>query len=436
MTDELRHLFDEKTVTADEAVKCIKDGDTVYLGTCTSTAYELGRALGRRSEELNDVTVTCSNLGKDLDVMGMPGKFHGVSYFMGPLERKALRAGTLDFTSVHLSQIDIWCRETVPPDVAFIEVSLPDEEGYMSFGATGVALHTFILEKAKTVILQINRHAPYVYGEDNKIHVSRADMIVNFDEEIFEVGNLEPDPQIHAISDFILDEIPDGACLQIGIGGIGNAVGFGLQKKNDLGIHSELMTDSLMTLMKNGNVTNRQKGFVPGKSTVSFTLGTKELYEFVDHNEDMYYMPFTVINDIRNIAENDNFISVNGAITIDLLGQVVADNINGNQFSGTGGQVDFVRGAQLSKGGKSFLAATSYNENRKTGKRISRIVPALPPGTAVTTARSEVQYVVTEYGCVNLKPLLRKDRTRALISLAHPDFRPELTEAAKQMGIL
>ncbi|MCR4709122.1 MAG: acetyl-CoA hydrolase [Clostridiales bacterium] len=436
MNPEIERILKEKIVTADEAVKCIKDGDIVYIGTCTSTPYELSRALGRRSEELNDVTVTCSNLGKSLDILAMPEKFHGLSYFMGPMERKSLKIGALDFTSVHLSQIDIWCRETCPPDVAFIEVSLPDEDGYVSFGATGVALNKFILENAKTVIVQINSHAPYVLGEDNKMHLSEADMIVRFDEEIFEVQNLEPDDKVRAISEFILDEIPDGACLQIGIGGIGNAVGFGLKKRNDLSVHSELMTDSLMELMKNGNVTNRHKGFIPGKSTVSFTLGTKDLYEFVDHNEDMYYMPFTVINDIRNIAANDNFISVNGAITIDLLGQVVADNINGDQFSGTGGQVDFVRGAQLSKGGKSFLAATSYNENHKTGKRISRIVPTLAPGTAVTTARSEVQYVVTEYGCVNLKPLLRKDRTRALISLAHPDFRDELTEAAKQMGIL
>ena len=436
MTQEIERILKEKTVTADEAVKCIKDGDIVYIGTCTSTPYELSRALGRRSDELNDVTVTCSNLGKSLDILAMPEKFHGISYFMGPMERRSLKLGALEFTSVHLSQIDIWVRETCPPDVAFLEVSLPGEDGYVSFGATGVALNKYILEKAKTVIIQINRHAPYVFGEDNKMHLSQADMIVNFDEEIFEVQNLEPDDKVLSISEFILDEIPDGACLQIGIGGIGNAVGFGLKKKNDLSVHSELMTDSLMELMKNGNVTNAHKGFIPGKSTVSFTLGTKDLYEFVDHNEDMYYMPFTVINDIRNIASNDNFISVNGAITIDLLGQVVADNINGDQFSGTGGQVDFVRGAQLSKGGKSFLAATSYNENRKTGTRISRIVPTLTPGTAVTTARSEVQYVVTEYGCVNLKPLLRKDRAKALISLAHPDFRDELTEAAKQMGLI
>ena len=319
MNPEIEKILNEKTVTPDEAVKCIKDGDVVYIGTCTSTPYELSRALGRRADELNDVTVTCSNLGKSLDILAMPGKFHGISYFMGPMERRSLKLGALDFTSVHLSQIDVWCRETCPPDVAFLEVSLPDDDGYVSFGATGVALNKFILENAKTVIIQINRHAPYVLGEDNKMHLSQADMIVQFDEEIFEVQNLEPDDKVRAISEFILDEIPDGACLQIGIGGIGNAVGFGLKKRNDLSIHSELMTDSLMDLMKNGNVTNRRKGFIPGKSTVSFTLGTKDLYDFVDHNEDMYYMPFTVINDIRNIAANDNFISVNGAITIDLL---------------------------------------------------------------------------------------------------------------------
>ena len=185
----------------------------------------------------------------------------------------------------------------------------------------------------------------------------------------------------------------------------------------------------------NGNVTNTHKSFMRGKSVVSFSLGTKDLYEYLDHNEDMYYMPFPIVNDKRIIAQNDHMISVNGAISIDLTGQVDADNIGGRQFSATGGQLDFVQGAQMSRGGASFIAATSENVNKKTGKKNSRIVAKFPEGTAVTTPRSEVNNVVTEYGCVNLKPMTMKQRAHALIGIAHPDFRDELTEQAKQMGL-
>ena len=435
MKDSVKKLFDEKMMTCDEAVKCIKSGDTVYIGTASSTCYELARALGRRSDELENVTIGCSNLFKPLKVLSDPEHFRVCSYFMGPMERQSQKLGCLDYTSIHLSLVDIWCHETCPPDVAFLEVSLPDENGNMSFGATGVALNKYLLDKAKIVILQINKYAPYVYGEDNRINVKDADIIVRADEEIAEVKNLEPTEEVQAISEYIIDQIPDGACLQLGIGGIGNAVGFGLKDKNELGIHSELMTDSLAFLMQNGNVTNTHKSFMRGKSVVSFSLGTKDLYEYLDHNEDMYYMPFPIVNDKRIIAQNDHMISVNGAISIELTGQVDADNIGGRQFSATGGQLDFVQGAQMSRGGASFIAATSENVNKKTGKKNSRIVAKFPEGTAVTTPRSEVNNVVTEYGCVNLKPMTMKQRAHALIGIAHPDFRDELTEQAKQMGL-
>lgn len=435
MKDSIQKIFDDKLVSADEAVQCVKSGQNVYLGTCTSTAYELARALGRRAHELENITVGGALFNKPLDVLTSPDTFTVNSFFMGGGERQAQKLGALDYTSIHLSQIEYFCRETCPPDVAFLEVSLPDEDGNMSFGATGVALYKFILEQASTVILQINRYAPYVYGQDNLINIKDCDMAIRFDEELIETPNAEPTEEIQAISQYVLDEIPDGACLQLGIGAIGNAVGFGLKDRTDLGIHTEMFTDSLAYLMKNGNVTNTKKHLYPGKSVTAFTFGTKELYEFIDHNEDMYYVPYPIANDCRLISENDNVISVNGAITIDLLGQVVADNIAGKQFSGVGGQLDYVRGAQMSKGGKSFIAATSANVSKRTGKTSSRIVSTLPPGTAVTTPRSDVQYVVTEYGCVNLKPLTAKDRARALISIAHPDFREALTEEAKKIGI-
>ena len=214
-----------------------------------------------------------------------------------------------------------------------------------------------------------------------------------------------------------------------------NAVGFGLSARNDLGIHSEMLSDSMMELIKQGVVTNRRKTFLPGKTVASFALGPKGLYRFMDHNESLYFAPFPIVNDPVNIAKNDNMISINTALSIDLMGQVCADNISGVQYSATGGQVDFVRGVQMSRGGKSFIAVTSTFESRGKGKQ-SRIVSRFPSGTAVTTTRADVQYVVTEYGCVNLKPLTMRDRVRAMISLAHPDFRTSLMEEAKQAGML
>jgi len=251
------------------------------------------------------------------------------------------------------------------------------------------------------------------------------------DQNLPENPELPVDDVINTISDYLLDQIPDGACIQLGLGGVANAVGYGLKNKNDLGAHTELMGDSLMELMKLGVLNNSRKSFMKGKTVASFTFGSKALYEFVDHNEDMYYLPFPVTNDPVNIAKNDNMISINTALAIDIFGQVNADNIAGRQHSATGGQLDFVRGAQMSRGGKSFIAVTSTYQNGAA----SRIVSQLPLGTCVTTPRSDVQYVATEYGCVNLKHLSMRERVRAMISLAHPDFRPQLIEDAKKIGM-
>ena len=437
MKNQWKTEYTSKLTTALAAVKAVKSGDTVYIGTCSSVAYALCDALGERGSELEDVTLTCSQIIRPIAAMSeqYPHAFRVCTYFMGAQERKMQTLGRCDYTCVHLSQVDIFCRETAPADVAFLEVSQPDENGYMSFGATGVALHKYVKEAAKTVILQVNPHVPYVYGDGNLIHVSEADAIIEASQELVENPELPFDDVIQTISNYIVDRIPDGACIQLGLGGVANAVGYGLRSKNDLGAHTELMSDSIMELMKLGVLNNSRKSFYSGKTVASFTFGSKKLYEFVDHNPDMYYMPFPIVNDPVNIAKNDNMISINTALSIDLLGQVDADNIGGRQYSATGGQLDFVRGAQMSRGGKSFIAVTSSFDDKKQGK-CSRIVSRFPAGTAVTTPRSDVQYVVTEYGCVNLKPLTMRQRAQALIALAHPDFRLQLTEEARRFGIL
>jgi len=420
------------SVSASDAVKLIRSGDTVYMGTCSSVPYVLLEALGDRADQLENINLVGSQISQPTSVLsGKNDAFRTTSYFMGPQERNMQKVGKADFTCVHLSQVDLFFRETVPPDVVLLEVSLPDENGYMSFGASGVAINCYALEKARDVILQVNRHAPYVMGENNLIHWSQATAIVFADQNLPENPELPVDDVINTISDYLLDQIPDGACIQLGLGGVANAVGYGLKNKNDLGAHTELMGDSLMELMKLGVLNNSRKSFMKGKTVASFTFGSKALYEFVDHNEDMYYLPFPVTNDPVNIAKNDNMISINTALAIDIFGQVNADNIAGRQHSATGGQLDFVRGAQMSRGGKSFIAVTSTYQNGAA----SRIVSQLPLGTCVTTPRSDVQYVATEYGCVNLKHLSMRERVRAMISLAHPDFRPQLIEDAKKIGM-
>ena len=440
MRADLEAQFREKTITVAEAAALVENGQNVYIGCCTSYARAIADAISARSEDLENVTIGLSNIIPPMSFLDCanPGAFHINTYFMGYEERRALKRGNLDYTSVHLGQVDQWCHHTFLTDIAFFDVSLPDEEGYMSFGISGCCMHPFIQEETDNIVLQINRHAPYVTGQRTRIHISQARYVVwaDVEKETIPGGVMEEDAEIGAMSRYLLDQIPDGACIQLGIGGVATAVGFGLMEKNDLGCHTEMMSDSIMALMKAGVINNSRPKFIPGRTVVGFAFGTRELYEYLDHNEKMWFGPFPVVNSPVNIAKNDNMISINTAMSIDLFGQVAAEGMAGNQFSGTGGQGDYVRGAQLAKGGKSFLAFKSTLGKNKDGSPVSRIVPSFPPATIVTTPRSDVQYVVTEYGSVNLKHLTVRDRARALIDLAHPDCRQELTAQAKALGLL
>lgn len=440
MKDSIKQLFQDKMTTPEEAVKCVKSGDTVFIGTFTSIPYALNRALAARGPELRDIKMACSQILKPTDLTSgkYPNAFGVRSYYIGAQERALRKAGGyVDYTCCHLSDLDIFFRETAPADVAFFEVSEPDEDGYMSYGASGPGMFHLVKGSAKRIILQINPKVPWTCGDGitNRIHISEADAVVRAEENIVEIPNIDfSEPAIQTISKFIAGQVHDGDCVQLGIGGLANAVGAGLTEKNDLGIHTEMLSDTMVRLIQNGNVTNARKTFLPGKTVAAFAGGTKNLYDFLDHNQDMYFAPFTFVNDPVNIAKNDNMVSVNTCINADMFGQINADNFAGIQYSSTGGQVDYVRGAQMSKGGRSFLAFTSTVTTRD-GKVRSRILPQLPLGTCVTTPRSDVQYVVTEYGCVNLKPLSMRERVRAMISLAHPNFRDGLRDAAKSIGL-
>ena len=428
--------YEAKRRTPAEAVRIVKDGDTVYVGTSTTMARELCLALYDRKEELRDVTICSSTSGWMMpffyDAPG--GAFSILTYFAGAGERESMRRGNCRYTSLHLSEIPHFCRTFLHGSVAFLEVSPPDENGFMSYGCNGVAMHDFLKEEAAYIVLSVNRRQPYLYGERNVIHVSEADALVETDLPIQEDFGIAFDGKVKAISEQIVEQIPDGATIQLGLGGISEAIGQGLRKRNDLGVHSEMFSNSMMQLMKEGVITNRRKTLYPGKSVATFLYGTEDLYRFADYNEELWFAPYTIVNNPYVIAQNDNMISINAAMSVDLFGQVAADHLAGREQSGVGGQVDFVRGAQLSKGGKSFIALTSAFE--KNGVKKSRITASFPPGTAVTTSRQDVQYVVTEYGCVNLKNLTMQERARALISLADPEFREELQDQARELGII
>lgn len=433
--------YKKKLTTAAEAAKCVRSGDRVYIGTFSSFAYELIDALYDRRDELENVTLLCAMSISPCRMFdsewGEKKPFSVETFFLGTGERNAFRKHgmPLKFSSIHLSQIDIWAEHIGRPDVCFLQVSRPDKDGNMSFGSAGICdARDFIRNCKREIVLEANTGTPYVYGEDNLIHGSEAFAIVETDNDAPCLPEEVPDEVSIEVAKNVVEEIPDGATIQLGIGKMGAAIGEALKTKNDLGIFTEMFTTTMFRLMENGNVTNKCKGYYDGKSVFAFSAGTQEMYDFMNCNPEIYGVPWAIANSPVEIAKNKRMISVNAAMSIDLFGQVAAEAMGFVQQSACGGQMDYVKGAQMSEGGKSFIAIPSSFV--KNGKRESKIVLSFPPGTAITTPRCEVQYVATEYGCINLKNLNMADRVRAMISLAHPDFRDELTQQAKDLKLI
>lgn len=440
----------QKNITAAEAVQCVRSGDRVYIGTSSSFAYELVDALYDRKDELENITLLCSmsispcrmfdtDWPEDIPAGAKGNPFIFDTFFLGAGERSAHRKHNMafEYTSFHLSQIDLWMREIGRPDVSFLQVSMPDEDGFCSYSSSGICDHKYVVEETRReIFLEVNTGSPYILGQDNLISMEHEKVagILFTDHNAPELAPDKIDDISRQIADHVAAQVPDGATLQLGLGKVSTAIGYDLKQKNDLGIFSELFSQPMMMLMQNGNVTNLSKGFMDGKSVFSFSAGTQEMYDFMDHNPAIYGAPFPFVNDARNIAKNKRMISINSAMAINLLGEVAADAMMYRQQSAVGGQLDFVRGAQWSEGGKSIIALSS--SFMKHGKRKSKITLQLGEGTPVTTPRSDVQYVATEYGCINLKILNMSDRVRAMISLAHPDFRDQLTQEAKDAGLL
>ena len=426
--------YRKRIVEPQEAVKAIKSGDRVWIHPGTATPTRLVEAMTARGPELEDVEVVhLLHFGPaGYAEPEMEGHFRANNFFIGANVRRAVNEGRADFIPIFLSEVPrLFHRGEMEIDVALLHLSPPDEHGFCSFGV-GVDCTKAAAQHARLRIAQINPHMPRALG-DSFIHVRKLDYIVEVDDAIL---GLKPRPitEMHKkIARHIAELIEDGATLQMGIGGVPDAVLLFLDDKNDLGVHTEMFGDGIIPLIQKGILTGERKTLHPGKVIASFFFGSEsgELYDFVDNNPIFEFHPSDYTNDPFIIAQNEKFIAINSAIQVDLTGQVCADSIGYEFYSGIGGQVDFIRGAARSKGGKAIIALPS---TAKKGS-ISRIVPLLDRGAGVVTSRGDVHYVVTEYGSAYLHGRNVRQRAEALIAIAHPDFRDELTSFCREMKI-
>ena len=356
---------------------------------------------------------------------GMEDHFRHNALFVGGSTRDAVNAGRADFTPIFFYEIPSLFKKNLPVDVALVQVSKPDKHGYCSYGVS-VDYTKPACESAKIVIAQVNEYMPRTLG-DSFIHVSDMDYIVEYNEPLIElppakIGDIEKKIGEHCAS-----LIEDGDTLQLGIGAIPDAVLQFLTHKKNLGIHSEMFSDGVVDLIERGVINNRNKSFMQDKSVVTFLMGSQKLYDFVDNNPSVEMRSVDFVNNPNIVMKNDNIVCINSCVQVDLMGQVVSDSIGLKQISGVGGQVDFIRGASMAKNGRSIIAMPSSIKGK-----ISKIVPFIDEGASVTTSRNDVDYVVTEYGIANLKGRTLRERAEALIRIAHPKFREELTKEYKR----
>jgi acyl-CoA hydrolase/GNAT superfamily N-acetyltransferase len=426
---DVKGAYEKKRMAADEALGRVRPGQRVFVGSGCAEPQTLVRALCKQAERLSDVEVVhLLTLGVadyvDVDYLD---SFRHNAFFIGANTRAAVNEGKADYTPIFLSEIPHLIRSGQRRvDVALVMVSPPDKHGLCSFGIH-VDIAQAAVETAKLVIAEINPHMPRTFG-DSQISLSDIDCIVESHEPILELPPPEHDEISERIGGFVASLVDHGACLQAGIGAIPAAALRGLGHKRDLGVHTEMFTDDMVALIETGAVTNRLKKVHPGRTLTSFVMGTRRLYDFVDDNPSVFFYASDYVNDPRIISQNDKVVSINSALQVDLTGQVCADSMGPRFYSGIGGQVDFVRGAAMSRGGKPIIALPS---TAKDGT-IHRIVPMLDEGAGVVTSRGDVHYVVTEYGIAYLHGKTIRERALALINIAHPDARGELLSYVKR----
>jgi 4-hydroxybutyrate CoA-transferase len=431
--------YQSRKMSAAEAVKIIKSGDRVNVQPGCATPTALTNAMVDRASELENVEVM------HLLTMGAApyldpkyeGSFRHLALFIGHNARQAVAEGRADAMPIFLAEVPkMFSNGTLPIDVCFIHVSPPDEHGFCSFGVD-VSVTKAAADAAKYTIAQVNRLMPRTLG-DSFIHVNKIDAFVSHDAPLFDMPQFVPDFNDPSnlvplnIGENIVGLINDGDTLQMGIGTIPDAVLYHLREKQDLGVHSEMFSDGVVDLVEEGIITNDKKTINRGKMVSGFVLGTRKTFDFIDNNPIVEFRPTEYVNDVNVIAQHDNMVAINSAIEVDITGQVCADSIGPRLFSGFGGQVDFIRGAARSKGGKPIIALPSTTKN----DTISRIVPQLRPGAGVVTTRADVHWVVSEYGAVNLHGMSYRERAKLMIGIAHPKFRDELEQYAKEQKLL
>ena len=439
---DYKKLYQEKLVTAEQAASVVKSGDWVDYGWTAITPVAIDRALAKRMPELTDVHVRGGILMwvREIFKIDNPGEhFDWNSWHMGGIERKAASAGFAYYAPIRYSELPRYYREVKERNaVAYFQVSPMDEHGYFNFGLSASHLAA-VCETSDVIVVEVNENVPRCLGgTENSVHISEVDMIVEGDNpDMAELASGGPATDVDkAVAKLIVNEIPNGACLQLGIGGMPNAVGSLIAESDltDLGVHTEMYVDAFVDIAKAGKITGAKKNIDRFRQTYAFAAGTKKLYDYLNDNPECMSAAVSYTNDIRQIAALDNFISINNIVDIDLFGQANAESAGTRNISGAGGQLDFVLGAYLSKGGKSFICCSSTFTS-KDGVMHSRIRPTLAPGSIVTDTRANVHYFVTEYGMVNLKGLPTWQKCESLISVAHPDFRDELIKEAEKMNI-
>jgi len=433
MHSTIEDMYKRKVRSLDDIVRLVKPGSRIFIGSGAAEPQNLIKVLIEKGRQIEDhETIHLIELGVSLYAESVLSKpFKQNAFFIGPNIRGSVNEGRAEYTPIFLSEVPALIRSgRLKIDVAFIQVAPPDKYGFCSLGVS-VDVVKAGAESARLVIAEVNKQMPRTLG-DCFIHLKDIDYIIESDNPLLTWEPPEPDDVAMKIGQHVARLINDGATIQAGIGMIPNAIMSHLKDKNDLGVHTEMFSDGIIELVERGNITNRRKTIHNGKIIATFCMGTQKLYDFVHDNPLIEFHPCDYTNDPYIIAQNDRMISINAAIQIDLTGQVCADSIGEYFYSGIGGQVDFVRGAARSRGGKPIIVMPSTAK----GGTVSRIVPFLDRGAGVVTSRGDVHYVVTEYGIANLHGRNLRERALALISIAHPDFRDDLLNYAKERHLV
>ena len=434
MTD-YKALYAKKLMTADAVAEQVQSNWLFGMDTGPSQTPAIMAAVANKIRNSDITGVKVQTL---LDVYpfefyaddSLKGKMTGYSWFSSGGARKAVNAGYADILPAYYRDVPRHIRVEYEYDAFCVSVSPMDSHGYFSLANNGSYAEA-MMDKAKRIFVEVNDQQPRCLC-GTQIHVSQVDAIVEFNHQLPVLPPVVIDETSRTIGNLIAEQIPDGACIQLGIGAIPDATGMALKAKHDLGIHTEMFTDSMVELIECGAVNNSKKQIHRGKSVTTFAYGSKRIYDYIDDNPAIEILPVDYVNDPAVICKNDNMISINAALEVDFFGQVCAESVGTKHMSGSGGQIDYVRGACQSKGGKSFIAFTSTAK----GGTISKIKPILTPGAICTTSKNDVDYIVTEYGIAHLRGRSLGERTKQLIAIAHPDFRDELTFEAKKRGIL